>query len=688
MRNINEENKFLASLAVFRELYNAEKDVYGVISIFLTDLIKNNVKYSFSIEEITDKLNSDYEFNIPPAVVSTSLGRLKFLEKKQGNYVVNDFSKINNIDLDEKQNEIISHNNLILSGLCSYIETKKVVELNNREKEKISHTFCCFLLDENNGNEYIEYITAYIVENELDINFRNQLNQIREGVILYSGIKYNNDLNDLGTWKTNLTIFVETEILFYLAGYSGELYQNLVLDFLQYVNEINQKAQKRIIQIKYFTEVKDEIEGFFTKARRLVEGKEKLNPRITAMVSILNGCKNPADILGKKTDFYTLMKSYNIELDSYDRYYLEENHKYNIISKEIVSQISKEINKVETDTLEYLNYLNYISIHRKDQNTNNFENIGSILLSGNSITLKLAWNDLLKDDEIPLATGLTFITSKLWFKLNKGFGKTSLPKSFDVISKAQIILSKELNDSVGEKYTELQNEFKEGKLSEEQVKSRIIDLRNQVRKPEEIRNDTVKDILSAITEDSLGRFIEEQNHFKNKSEQQHRENLRLKEVLKNKDNVESELIKAKEDIVNEKLNLKHNLTLQKVTLDIEAEREYQTFKSILIIFYVLSCLIMIGIINYYDWNTLEKYTYMMGLIPTMLFGLYFIIVEKDINIINAIKNYFTHKKTEYLTQKYSKFGFDLNHYNSLDHEIEEVKEEVFKLKKEKSFEGF
>lgn len=95
MKQIKEDNRLLASLAVFRELYNSEKDVYGIISVFLADIIKNENLYSFNLSEITAKLNSVFEFEIPEAVVRTSLGRLSFLEKQQGVYLVTDISNIN-----------------------------------------------------------------------------------------------------------------------------------------------------------------------------------------------------------------------------------------------------------------------------------------------------------------------------------------------------------------------------------------------------------------------------------------------------------------------------------------------------------------------------------------------------------------------------------------------------------------
>ena len=92
MRNNTEDNKLLASLSVFRQLFNAEKDVYGVISVFLNDLIKTHNLLSFNLNEITNLLNQTYEFDIPSPVIVTSLGRLKYLEKSFGSYIVNNVS--------------------------------------------------------------------------------------------------------------------------------------------------------------------------------------------------------------------------------------------------------------------------------------------------------------------------------------------------------------------------------------------------------------------------------------------------------------------------------------------------------------------------------------------------------------------------------------------------------------------
>lgn len=675
MITTKEDNRLLASLAVFRELYNAEKDVYGIISIFLGDLIKTNNLFQFSLNEITNRLNDAFEFEIPEAVVKTSLSRLKFIEKTKTDYILTDISKIKNQKIDIKQRTILSNNKTILDNLCKFIETEQKISLTSTKKEKISHSFCNFLLDISSNDEYIEYITAFILKNEEDVLFKGQLNLIREGVILYSGIKYNNNLNDLGTWRTELTIYIETEILFHIAGFNGELYQSLANDFLTYVREINQKAQKELIKLKYFEEVKTEIEGFFTKAFYLFKGREKPLPNTTAMVSIINGCKSPSDILEKKSDFYCLLRSLKIEEDTYKDYFNPVNHKHNIVSQEINEKISKDFG---LDAEAYLNFLNYISIHRKEASSNNFENIGSILLSGNSITLKIAWNYLVKDEgTVPLATHLSFLTNKFWFKLNKGFGKNVLPKSFDVISKSQIILSKILNDSVGEKYTELQVQYKSGKLTEEQAKARIIDLRNQVRKPEEIKNDIVNDVLHTITEDSLEKFVQEQSYFKIKVEKQQEDNMKLHTELENKKDIEKRLLNVKEDLLQEKIKAKEVLERQKNRLDIKGKKKFNSLKIFIAIAVAAYYILLVMCVFYFTWEVMEQYVFILSLVPLIYSSLYLLIAEQIINPIN----YLSIKKKDYILDVYEEFDFDISKLEEAKSSIDCLMNEIDIIKK-------
>lgn len=625
------------------------------------------------MDEITQILNIEYEFNIPNAVVKTSLNRIENLTKIGANYTVNNPSDFILTDFNEFEQDYQNKNETIIQSLVKYVEEIKQKKLDEKEKTSLTHSFCNYILDKQNGNESLEYVTSFILKHENDSGFKEQIDKIREGVILYSGIKFNNDVTNFGAWKAEFTIYIETEILFHLAGFNGELYKILASDLIQFISEINQKAGKRIIKLKYFSDVKTEIEGFFTKAKYLLDGNSKPNPSVTAMVTIINGCKSISDIQAKKTDFYELLKRNLIEEDEYTDYFAEKNYKYNIVSSELIDKISKELDK---DATPYLKFLNFISINRKEAFEKNFENVKAILLSGNSTTLKVALIDLLKEEgNVPLATTMSFLTNKFWFKLNKGFGKNTLPKSFDIISKSQIILSSILNKKIGYEFENLQLEFKNGKLNEEQVKARLVDLKNNVRKPEDIVNDNIDDVLQVITEDSLDKFIEEQKHFKTKVEQQSIENESLKIELAKKEKTETKLaidLKAtKELIINEKIKQFNTLTNIKKPIDINAKKKYNFYKITLGTTYILSFIIGLVLIIYIDWNIFEKYTYFISFIPFLIFFLYFLFTEKELKPLKAFKMHLVSRKKLEYEKKYNEFNFNFDEYKQLQNEIAE-----------------
>lgn len=541
MSDILQESKCLASLAVFRELYDSQKNVYAIISEFLHELIISKGKHSFSVAEITSLLNQTYDFNIPEAVVRTSLNRLDYLNKNKGVYTVAGEIDGMKFSIDLKQAESDRNNNIIIENLFTFIESESGSKLSDAIKSKVVHSFCSFLLDESISKEFSEYIGAYIISNRTNFEFMHRLNAIREGVILYSGIKYNSNLSDVGSWKATLTIFIDTEIIFDYAGYHGSLYKALFEDLYSFIKEINQKNSKRIIKLKYFREVKDEIDRFFKKAEYIVTGKEREIPRGDAMISILDGCTSASDVVLKKTSLYQFLKTSGITEDDFQDYYHEDNYKYNIIDNLVVDNVSKSTGI--NDVSEAIKYLNYISIRRADASNSNFDNIKYILLTGNYKTLQVAWSDEIKKNSgVPLATTVSFLTNKFWYKLNKGFGGDNYPKSFDIIIKAKMLLSSMLNDSVSSKYDQLQSDFRTGKLTEEQALATIVELRKQSLKPEEINENDITSVLNTLNAGSIEKYIQEQEHFKYIAKKESEENIRLKESLASVENELNEKI--------------------------------------------------------------------------------------------------------------------------------------------------
>lgn len=537
MDTLIDNSRCLASLAVFRELYDNEKDVYAVISEFLKETIKSNGKHQFSLAEITQLLNENYDFNIPEAVIKTALKRIENIHKDKGYYIVDTTQEsIQNNKVEKKNVDTKNNNNIIINLLFQYIQDQKKIELTEIQKKNIINSLCSFMLDESIEDEFSEYISAFIVNCQENSDLSKQLNTIKEGVVLYTGLKYNSNLNNIGRWDTELNIFIETEILFHFAGYNGILYQALFDDFFKFVKEINSdsinKTGKKKIHLKYFQEVKEEIERFFKKAEAIVNGKETLNPSKTAMVSIVDGCLSASDVISKKAIFYGLLQTNGIIVDDYSEYYSQKNHQYNIEDKETLERLTTSYNNYSLDISENLKFLNYVNIRRGGISNVSFETIGTILLSGNSTTIQIAWDDMIKlNGNVPLATTLSFLTNKFWFRLGKGFGENCYPKTFDIITKAQIILSAQLNNSVSEKFNLLQNKLKKGELNKEQAVATIVELRRQAKKPEEIETNDLTEILDCISEDNIETYIEEQNYLNIQNQKQREENEDLKTQL-------------------------------------------------------------------------------------------------------------------------------------------------------------
>ena len=79
MDRISDTRKCMASLAIFKTLYDEKKDLYSVIASFSQQLICGQKLHGFSLQEFCYKIKEAYGFNLPIAVVKTSLKRLTFL---------------------------------------------------------------------------------------------------------------------------------------------------------------------------------------------------------------------------------------------------------------------------------------------------------------------------------------------------------------------------------------------------------------------------------------------------------------------------------------------------------------------------------------------------------------------------------------------------------------------------------
>lgn len=664
----------IASLALFRNLYNeGRSDIMTILSEFVKYIIYSKRLTSFTPTQIRNELKSEYEFHIPEYVVETVLK--KFCRKDNSRYCPNESilsQKVTKQEIDKIEESHVT----IISKLISFIEEKTSKQLSDKEKEILIQSLCGFLIDESNV-EYSEYISSFIIEIQKDTELSQLLRTIKEGVVLYTGIQYNDNINEIGSWKDDFTIYVEREILFHMAGYNGVLYQNLFQDFWNLIGEINQKAHKQLIKVKYFDAVKIEIDRFFTCAERIVEGKDTLDCSNIAMSTIVQGCESKSDVVSKKCAFFDLLKNNRIDEEDGDSYF-KKNSAYNIYYEENLNHLSNDFPERNIDWS--LKLLNYISMIRKGV-MSGFEKSRCILLTGNSTTISIANHNLIKQNgNVPLAITLDYITNKLWFKLNKGFGNNVYPKTFDIVTKAQIVLSSQIAGSVSQEFEKIKKEISSNEKPESIIIAELAELKTRVKKPEDIKEESLDEILDTISCADTEKYLRERDMERKEAMEQKEakvkiesEKLRLEQEKEENERKNQEIIKKQND---ENTFLKERLLKQldeqiieikenKEKADAKVEKHIKGIKwipwSIVIGFVVL----MLFCTYKYGWDKMEFIAWVISGLVSSIPYLFFAIVGKSINPQKIIE---VKCKNKYRHRIYKEYHVDLSKLRSLEEE--------------------
>jgi len=515
------ENNLLASVALFSELYNNEK--YNNISDIIAEFIKGAVitedKWTVSSTELVNLLEKVYDFRLPESVIRTTVNnRLKDLTtRKDGYYHFNKKIEGNVGYLTNGYRLITDIQNKIIQELIGFIETQEGKALSLSEQDGVFQCFNQYLLDNIFTVKYSTYISAFVIKNQDNEKFRNNLNLIREGLILYQGIRFTGDLNELGKWKANLTIFLSTEYLFSIVGYNGLLFMEILDDLLKLVSEINRSNKVPTIQLKYLEETQEEIDHFFQTAELIKKGQIALDPK-PAMMEILKNCNTVSDVRNKKIKLEQDLKHkgitleiFNADFSKYSKYSVEDTLTITDL-KEIAEQKTGIFD--EDSCLRFLKIFTKINYYRKGENFKGFEKTSHVFLTGNKLTLALAQytKDQFGEGGVPFAKDIDYVINKFWFKLKKGFNESqSVPKSFDVITKAQLILSAQLNTSISEAYLKLQDQYKAGLLSKEEALERSYELREKPNKPEDITAENIDSSLDFLNNEDYFEYLVREN---------------------------------------------------------------------------------------------------------------------------------------------------------------------------------
>ena len=569
MDRISDKRKCMASLAVFRDLYNTKRDIYSVIAEFAKLALAEKALSSFNLQQMVNIINQEYGFDLPVAVVKRALGKLNFLDNNKSSYTIKQDAVFN---ADEIRNNTIhenAENQKAIDSLCEYVQRKIGTNLSVKEKTDLCNDFCAFIIDDTTASKYGEHILQFIIEQSNDKDFIEQLNQIKQGVVIFVGLNYNADYNTIDKLDTPLHIYLDTEIIFHMSGLNGELYKDLFDEFFELVQEINKKAKNPIIRLRYFAENRDEIDTFFKIAERIVRKEEQLNPSKQAMCNIVNGCVDASEVVEKKAELFRMLSEKNITIDSQEHYYDKEVNWDFLINSESFYEY-KDDETSEKDIDRKVNLLNYISIKRGYKSQSIFRNVGHILLSANKVTFNIAFDPNVKIDNcVPLATSLSFLTNRFWMVLNKGLSNLSTLRSINVITKAQIALSSRINDNVGRLFSQFIEEDKQGKFDTDRKKATLAELHKSSVSPDDLNADNADAYVDVLSVTDINTFIAERELAEAKNKKEHQETLKkMKEMEEQYDAA----IK-KRDIQSSE----QEASLKKAALEIQATRnsEYQ-----------------------------------------------------------------------------------------------------------------
>lgn len=562
MDRISDKRKCMASLTVFRNLYNQKRDIYCVIAEFIKLAIAEKALSSFDLQEMVNIINQEYGFDLPVAVVKRALGKLDFLNKDKSSYTIKKDAVFN---ADEIRKDTQTENNVnqkAIDSLCVFVEGKMGKSLSIHEKEELCNDFCTFIIDDTNSSQFGEYISQFIIEQSNDKAFVEQLNQIRQGVVIFVGLNYNADYNAVDKLDTQLHIYLDTEIIFHMFGLNGALYKDLFDEFYELVQEVNKKAKTPIIKLRYFAENRDEIESYFKIAERIVRKEEQLNPSKQAMSNIVNGCIDASQVVEKKSKLFRMLAEKGITLDTQEHYYDKEtNWNYLIDSKPFYEYNDNDTSEKDIDRKVRL--LNYISIKRGYKSQSIFRTVGHILLSANKVTFTIAFDKNVKNDNcVPLATSLSFLTNRFWMVLNKGLSNMSTLRSINVITKAQIALSSRINDNVGRLFSQFIEEDKQGKFDIDSKKATLAELHKSTVSPDDLHADNADSYVEVLSVNDINAFIAERKLVEAKNKEEHQNTLK-----KMKEQHDADL----------KERAKKDASLRKAALEIQDKRnrEYQ-----------------------------------------------------------------------------------------------------------------
>lgn len=546
-----------SALALFQSLYKAQKgDIYTIIERFILVGVKNSGMLSFTKEEITQLLKDTFNLDIPFSVIQ----RCIILHQDVFKYSRNKYVVINPMDADINQiiiemGEIDEYKKKVISDLISFGEEKKNVKFSDEEKEQLGNTFFNFVVDKEHLQEKDDklIITQFIITKEKDERFQDFLNSIKEGMIIYRGIRYSDSPNDT-TWEYNTDFFLDVEYLFNAYGMNGPFFEKCFFEFYNLVKEINNasvlKGGRKRIRLFYFPETKINIDSYFAQAVRIRRMEERYNNPQVAMDNILSKCKDDVDVERYKSNFFIKLKELQIVEFTTD-IDLNRNKDYLFENKLFEKEKDRYFEVDQLDEVnEYVKIADYINILREGRQSRLIEKCRFMFLSEGKLSNELSHfiKDFYKDTRPVVIARMGSFTELMWFRLKKGVIDTNSSATINVVNKAKAIVSGLLQDHLKKQYDAVLALDEDDSTK----KAYYADLRTIRYTPDSVNSETIAEDIAFIDDtDYVIKYEQSQELLKKQASRAAFLEDKLIQEKKEKEELKAQIHSFKEYIIAE-----------------------------------------------------------------------------------------------------------------------------------------
>jgi hypothetical protein len=514
-----ENQRLVASAAVFRGLYSESLDQYDVLSKFISASITLNNLHTFSISECTQCLKNDFGFEVPDAVVRRCVRKKMSAELAHApppHHALWHRTSAFKTDpgLQKRFEDAQADNSVLTAKLVEHAEILRKETLSEQEKASLVDDFFSHLKGGARQNENFPLIGHFLLSLQTEFVAQQRLEFVRQGLIIVDGLRYSAEISS-EKLPQDLNIYLDTEILFSAVGYHGSLRQQLFNDFHNLVAEVNRKAEKSSsgkIRLRYFDATAREVDNYFEAARQLVDKSERPEPSKQAMTSIVNGCSSGAHVLGKQALFNQQLGRLKITREETTNFY--DPPKFNMESAGLIQELERELSADPVKIYQALQQFTRINFLRRGDSKTYLEAVGHIFMSDKNIVRAASFSQAVsraQGEGVTFATDLDYMTERLWLRLNKGFNSSdSIPISFDLLARTRLVLSAQLGNKVADEYQALQSQQNNARtrMDPETLGYLIADLMNKVRKPEDFTNENL-DVAFLASDDFVSTALAE-----------------------------------------------------------------------------------------------------------------------------------------------------------------------------------